>query len=70
MYIKFILLAKGGERGLFTGIFGGRGRFVALAVSTVKGTTTSSTRLAIRVDLETITGGAVGVPSGSSSLAR
>ena len=43
---------------------------MALAFSTVKGMTTSSTRLAIRVDLETITGGVVGVPCGPGSLAR
>ena len=34
-------------------IFGGRGRDVALASATVKGTTNSSTREAIRVDLDT-----------------
>ena len=43
---------------------------MAVASRTVKGTTTSSTRLAIRVDLEIITGVAVGVPCGPGSLAR
>ena len=52
---KVFLLAKGGEFISSSGIFGGRGRDVALASSTIKGTTTSSTREAIRADLNTTT---------------
>ena len=61
----FFLLAKGGERVSSSGIFGGRGRDEALASSTVKGTTTSSTREAICADLVTRTGRNV---TGLSSL--
>ena len=64
------LPAKGGERALFSGIFGGRGRDVALASSTAKGTTTSSTREAIREFLATTTGSTVVGPPGLGSLAR
>ena len=65
----FFLLAKGGDRGSSSGIFGGRGRDVALASSTVKGTTTSSIREAIRVDLDTRTGTNVTGLAKSGSLA-
>ena len=51
-------------------MFGGRGRDVALASSTVKGTTTSSTREAIRADLDTKTGINVAGLDESGSLAR
>ena len=47
------LLAKGGERISSAVIFGGRGRDATLASATVKGTINSSTREAIRVDLDT-----------------
>ena len=68
--IMFLLLAKGGDQGSFWGIFGGRGRDVALASATVKGTTTSSTREAIRVDLDTKIGRNVAGLDESGSLAR
>jgi hypothetical protein len=55
---------------LLAGIFGGRGRRVALASGTVKGTTTSSTREAIRKDLDTKTGRKVSGSVESGSLAR
>ena len=70
MHPVFLLLAKGGDRGSLSGIFGGRGRDVALASSTVKGTTTSSTREAIRADLDTKTGINVAGLDESGSLAR
>ena len=65
-----IILAKGGERESSPGIFGGRRTDVALASSTVKGTTTSSTREAIRIDLNTITGRYVAGLAKSGSFAR
>ena len=71
LYTQIILLlAKGGDRGSSSGIFGGRGRAEALASSTVKGTTTSSTREAIRADLDTKTGINVAGLDESGSLAR
>ena len=70
MHPMFLLLANGGDLGLSLGIFGGRGRDVALASSTVKGTTTSSTREAIRADLYTKTGRNVEDVNESGSLAR
>ena len=67
---KVFLLAKGGEFISSIGTFGGSGRDVALASSNVKGTTTSSTREAIRADLNTTTGrDGLGL-AGSGSLAR
>ena len=65
----FFLLAKGGERISSPGTFGGRGRDVALASSTVKGTINSSTREAICVDLDTRTGRNMAGLAMSGSLA-
>jgi hypothetical protein len=65
-----LLLAKGGDRMSSSGIFGGRGRDEALASSTVKGKTTSSTREAIRADLDTKTGRKVSGLVESGSWAR
>ena len=70
MHPLFLLLAKGGDRMSSSGIFGGRGRGVVLASSTIKGTTTSSSREAIRVDLDTKTGRDVAGLDESGSLAR
>ena len=66
----FLLLANGGDRMSSSGIFGGRGRDVAIASSTVKGITTSSTREAIRADLDAKTGRNVVGFIKSGSLAR
>ena len=52
-----------------SGIFGGRGRDLALASATVKGITTNSTREAICVDLDTKTGRNVVGLEESGSLA-
>ena len=65
----FLLLAKGGDLGSSLGIFRRRGRDVAIASSTVKGTTTNSTREAICVDLDTKTGRNVVGLDESGSLA-
>ena len=66
----FFLLAKGGERISSSGTFGGRGRDVAVASATSKGTTTSSIREAIRVDLDTKTSRNVTGLAKSGSFAR
>ena len=67
---KVFLLAKGGEFISSAGTIGDSGRNVALASSTIKGTTTSSTREAIRADLNTTTGRDGLGSSGLGSLAR